>query len=132
MRKSTHLKISILIIILASSFLLPVTSSLLRQAGKSKTVEIEPEIAESCAKPCLNGGICSDGLCYCTDNYSGEYCQTKFTGSFIDQKVAIAVCIGCVLLGSCCVWCGVSGYQRMAKGPDQPIIRTREIYYEAA
>ncbi len=132
MKISTHTKLSILILILISTFFLPVASSLLKQSGKSKTVEVGNEIGDTCERPCLNGGICSNGLCYCTDNYSGEYCQTKYSGSFIDQKIAIAVCIVCVLLGSCCVWCGVSGYQRMSKGPDHPIIRTREIYYEAA
>lgn len=132
MKIATQLKISVVILTLLSSFLIPVASSLLKQSAKSKAVEIEPESLKECDNPCLNGGICSNGLCYCTDNYSGEYCQTKYSGSFIDQKVAIAICIACVLLGSCCVWCGVSGYQRMAKGPDHPIIRTREIYYEAA
>lgn len=106
-------------------------ATLLREPSKNN-IEVKNSTESECTLPCLNGGICNSGVCFCSNNYSGRQCEISYgKGTFIDQKFAIAICILCIVLGSSCVWCAVSGYQKLFAGPVQPVIRTREVYYEA-
>jgi hypothetical protein len=38
-------------------------------------IEIIDKEAEECSGKCMNGGVCTNGVCKCRKGYSGTYCQ---------------------------------------------------------
>lgn len=56
-----------------------------------------------CKRPCQNGGLCFEGLCYCRGSYIGSACQ-RHALHFVDKRVAYGTSALLALLASLCLW----------------------------
>jgi len=83
--------------------------------------------SSTCRPKCINGGICSNGECFCRNYYTGGYCQTKAEEAnpiyYLVIYGAIGLIIGWIiayLIWMIISWCRKPSGQRSAAAVKRP------------
>lgn len=85
-------KISVIlstVVVVTLSFVLVLFSA----CNKGKTKYNDTTLIRPCDNViCLNGGTCTDGLCYCPQGFEGPQCATRWSDKFVGNYSADDAC----------------------------------------
>jgi len=82
-------------IILSTFLIISISFSvvLFVSCNKGKTKYNDSTLIHPCDNViCLNGGTCTDGLCYCPQGFEGPKCATKWSDKFVGSYIADDAC----------------------------------------
>lgn len=66
---------------------------LLVSCNKGKTKYNDTTLVRPCDNViCLNGGTCTDGICYCPQGFEGTQCATRWSDKFVGNYIVDDAC----------------------------------------